>query len=111
AGITIAIDDFGTGYSSLSYLKQLPIDILKIDQSFIQGIPQDPDDVAIARAIVALGKSLELEIVAEGVETADHVAFLKLIGCDYAQGYFYSPPVPPANIASYYGGKPHQGDR
>ncbi len=94
-GILIAIDDFGTGYSSLSYLKRLPINILKIDRAFVDGIPHDAHDVAISKAVLTLGKSMGLLIVAEGVETKAHADFLREEGCDIAQGYFYSKPVSP----------------
>ena len=100
--LSIAIDDFGTGYSSLSYLKRLPINILKIDRAFIDGIPEDHDDVAISRAILTLGKSLEFLIVAEGVESQAHVDFLKAGGCDIAQGYFYSKPIPPEALPELF---------
>lgn len=93
-GIEIAIDDFGTGYSSLSYLKKFPLDKLKIDQSFIRDIPADEDDMAITKAIIALGKSLNLTLIAEGVETVQQRDFIIENGCDLIQGYFYSRPVP-----------------
>ncbi len=93
-GVELAIDDFGTGYSSLSYLRQFPIDRLKIDQSFIRNALQNPDDAAIARTIVALGHSLNLKVIAEGVETKDHEQFLIAQSCDEVQGFRYSKPVP-----------------
>jgi diguanylate cyclase (GGDEF)-like protein/PAS domain S-box-containing protein len=93
-GIDIAIDDFGTGYSSLAYLKKLPLDKLKIDQSFIRDLDVDEDDKAIAKAIIGLGESLNLKIIAEGVETKEQLEFLQQNRCHYIQGYFYSRPIP-----------------
>jgi diguanylate cyclase (GGDEF)-like protein/PAS domain S-box-containing protein len=92
-GFSLALDDFGTGYSSLSYLRRYPIGTLKIDRAFVEGIPQEPDDCAIARAIVTMGKQLHQEIVAEGVETLAQMQFLRELGCDQLQGYLFSPPV------------------
>jgi len=94
-GITISIDDFGTGYASLAYLKRLPIDILKIDRSFTDGILHDPDDIAIVNAIYGLARGLGLKLVAEGIETREQLAVLTEMGVDYGQGYFWSPPLAP----------------
>lgn len=104
-GVQLSIDDFGTGYSSLSYLKRFPVDALKIDRSFVRDIPQDKDDTAIATAIIAMGHSLELKVVAEGVEQPEQVAFLRSMGCDESQGFFYSPAVPADQLAALLVGK------
>jgi diguanylate cyclase (GGDEF)-like protein/PAS domain S-box-containing protein len=92
--IRLAIDDFGTGYSSLSYLKRFPLDILKIDKSFVDDIPFHQDDMEIAATIIAMGHTLGFKVLAEGVETAEQLAFLEAKGCDMYQGYLTSPPVP-----------------
>ncbi|WP_442111757.1 bifunctional diguanylate cyclase/phosphodiesterase [Pseudomonas sp. NUPR-001] len=101
-GVQLAIDDFGTGYSSLSYLKRLPLDILKIDQSFIRGLPDAPHDAAIARAIIALGRSMQLTIIAEGVENQPQQQFLAAEGCEQIQGYIVSLPLPAEAFADSF---------
>ncbi|MFP0193697.1 putative bifunctional diguanylate cyclase/phosphodiesterase [Pseudomonas sp. PHC1] len=93
-GVRLAIDDFGTGYSSLSYLRRFPIDVLKIDQSFIRGLSHDSSDAALVGAIIGLGKSLNLNVIAEGVETAQELAFLKDHHCEEGQGYYFSKALP-----------------
>jgi diguanylate cyclase (GGDEF)-like protein/PAS domain S-box-containing protein len=100
-GVKIAIDDFGTGYSSLSYLKRLPIDTLKIDRSFVDGLGTDPHDTSIARAITSLADALELELIAEGVETETQLTELRKLGCDLGQGFLWCTPLGPGEFAGY----------
>ncbi len=99
AGVRIAVDDFGTGYSSLSYLRKFPIDALKIDQSFVRQITTSPDDTTIVSAIISIGQSMKLRVIAEGVETPEELAFLQARHCDEGQGYYFSKPVPAEQFA------------
>jgi EAL domain-containing protein (putative c-di-GMP-specific phosphodiesterase class I) len=99
-GIRLAIDDFGTGYSSMSLMKQFPIDTIKIDRSFVRDLPNDSEDQAITQAIISMGKALGMTVVAEGVETVEQQAFLRSHACDQMQGYLFSKPLPPAELAS-----------
>jgi diguanylate cyclase len=97
-GVRLALDDFGTGYSSLSYLQRLPVDILKIDRSFISSMIEDSEQSAVARAIVKLGQSLDLETVAEGIESSEQLAALRELGCHSGQGYYFARPSDPAAV-------------
>ncbi|WP_425504610.1 sensor domain-containing protein [Pseudomonas folii] len=101
-GLSIAVDDFGTGYSSLNYLKQFPIDILKIDRTFVDGLPSGEQDAQIARAIIAMAHSLNLAVIAEGVETHEQLEFLREHGCDEVQGYLFGRPMPPSRFEAQY---------
>ncbi|WP_152960625.1 EAL domain-containing protein [Pseudoalteromonas porphyrae] len=101
-GVSISIDDFGTGYSSLSYLKRFPVDILKVDRSFVKDIPEDTNDMEITAAIIAMAQKLKLNVVAEGVETIEQVAFLQNNNCFIVQGYYYSPPIPESELPKLF---------
>jgi EAL domain-containing protein (putative c-di-GMP-specific phosphodiesterase class I) len=100
-GVRVAIDDFGTGHSSLSYIKRFNIDTLKIDRSFVQEITEDDEDTAIATAVIALGRSLELKVVAEGVETLHQADYLRALGCDEIQGYLLSKPLSSQQLVTW----------
>ncbi len=92
--VELAIDDFGTGYCSLNYLKRFPVDTLKIDRSFVDGLGQNPEDTAIVRAVIAFAKALNLTVTGEGIETAYQVTELNALDCERGQGYYFSEPVP-----------------
>ena len=100
-GVSLSVDDFGTGYSSLSYLKDLPIDTLKIDRSFVRDIRggAEAEDGVLAQAIISLGHALHLKVIAEGVETDAQLHFLKRHGCDQVQGFLYGEPIPPEQFS------------
>jgi len=104
-GVELAVDDFGTGYSSLSYLKHLPVQCLKIDQSFVADVPGDPDDETIVAAILSIAERLGLEVIAEGVESAEQLAFLAGLGCPAYQGDFLSPPLTAEQFEHRWGGE------
>ncbi len=97
-GVRLAIDDFGTGYSGLAYLKRFPIDMVKIDQSFVRDLTVDPDDAAIVTAIIAMSRSLQLSVVAEGVESPAQLEMLQRMGCESAQGYHLAHPMPASEL-------------
>jgi EAL domain-containing protein (putative c-di-GMP-specific phosphodiesterase class I) len=101
AGMGIALDDFGTGYSSLSYLKRFPITAVKLDQSFVRGVPADANDAAIALSVIGIGRSLGLKVIAEGVESEEQLEFLRANGCDEAQGYLIARPAGAAETAKF----------
>ena len=100
-GLFISLDDFGTGYSSFEYLKRFPLNTLKIDRSFIQDIDENVDDRAIAKAIIAMGQTLNLKVIAEGVETESQLEILRSSGCDYIQGWYYCRAMPADELAAH----------
>jgi EAL domain-containing protein (putative c-di-GMP-specific phosphodiesterase class I) len=97
-GVRLSIDDFGTGYSSLSYLKRFPVDAVKVDRAFVDGLGTDPHDTALVAAIIAMAAALDLEVTAEGVETSDQLAIVRRLGCQRAQGFFLARPMPAADL-------------
>jgi len=103
-GVELSVDDFGTGYASLTYLKRFPVDELKIDQSFVRGLGSDPGDRAIVASCIQLAHAVGIRAVAEGVETDTHRQQLLALDCDYAQGYHYSRPLPPDELAGWLAG-------
>ena len=105
-GVELAIDDFGTGYSSLSYLKRFPVDVLKVDRSFVDGLGEDPDDTAIVQAIMVLANTLGLRVTAEGVETETQLHELLRLGCTRVQGYLFARPEPAEAFEQRMGGAP-----
>ena len=100
-GVRLSLDDFGTGYSALGYLKRFHFDVLKIDQSFVAGLPDDPDDVSVVKAILAMAQGLDLTVVAEGVEKQEQLSFLVKQGCELAQGYLFAKPMDEKMYRSY----------
>jgi diguanylate cyclase len=100
-GVRLSIDDFGTGYSSLGYLRRFPVDTVKVDRSFVDGLGTESEDSAIVAAVVSLGHALGLTVVAEGVETEEQAKYLQLLNCDLLQGYYFSKPLPAAQAREF----------
>jgi diguanylate cyclase len=107
AGVRIAIDDFGTGYASLDHLREMPADILKIDRSFVAGMAANSPDSALVAAAIAMGRALEMEVVAEGIETSEQVADLRELGCPLGQGFLFARPLPPEELDGLLGADVH----
>jgi EAL domain-containing protein (putative c-di-GMP-specific phosphodiesterase class I) len=99
-GIGIAVDDFGTGYSNLAYLKRFPVDLLKVDKTFVDGLEDNPEDTAIVRAIVDLARAMGMQTVAEGIETTEQAGLLRDLECELGQGYYFSEPLPAAEAST-----------
>jgi EAL domain-containing protein (putative c-di-GMP-specific phosphodiesterase class I) len=97
-GVTIAIDDFGTGYSSLSHLQQFPVDVIKVDKSFVDGLCRSTDEATLVRSVLAIGSEFGLQVVAEGIQLPEQDAELRRLGCDYGQGYLYATPLPAHSV-------------
>src|SRR5207244_3882470 len=104
-GVQLAIDDFGTGYSSLGYLKRFPVDVLKIDQTFVRGLGKDPEDTAIVGAIVTMAHNLELSVTAEGIETVEQLTHLRELGCARGQGYYFARPLAADPLGALFAGE------
>ena len=109
-GLRIALDDFGTGYSSLAYLKRFPVDVVKIDRSFVKDLPHDDSSAAITAAIIAMAHALQKQVVAEGVSEADQIGFLRSLRCDLIQGFQLSRPLPGAELESFIASRDHARD-
>ena len=109
-GVKLAIDDFGTGYSSLAYLQRFPVDRLKIDQSFVREVMTHPDNAVIVQAVISLGRSLNINVIAEGVESQQQLEFLCTHHCHEAQGYYFSKPVPPDKFVEFLTRNPCTGE-
>jgi len=105
-GVRLVLDDFGTGYSSLAYLRQLPLDTIKVDRTFVAGLGEDPAADPIVRAVVSLAHGLGIDVVAEGIETDEQLAQVRAAGCDRAQGYRFARPMPPEELAGLLGKGP-----
>jgi EAL domain-containing protein (putative c-di-GMP-specific phosphodiesterase class I) len=102
-GVTLALDDFGKGYSSLSYLHRFPVDRIKIDRAVVGGLPESRASLGVVSAVVSFARALDMQVVAEGVETQEHVDALRGLGCEYAQGFFFHRPVPPGQLGALLG--------
>src|SRR5690606_25370991 len=110
-GLSLAVDDFGTGYSSLQYVQRFPIDIIKIDRSFVTGLGVKPGDGVVVQSMIELAQRLGVHTVAEGIDRPDQVALLQSLGADLAQGFLFSPPVPADKIDSLLAASPHENPR